>query len=198
MIEEENKEEELRILRHHRRFLSRLSKVTTEKRNKFLSLKLSLLCLSRYSCSLSLLCCALQKQQKQTLFTKKSKRVCNKDVSVSVSSRSDEVEVRAFPLAFFPLFFFVFCKFSPFFLLLLLKSTVNHTHNDERFSTNGLSLFSGQQKRKHTEENDVTSVQNNNDDGSCGTVVFAKSACDHVVFGDGRSFVFFFALVCLL
>ena len=53
--------------------------------------------------------------------------------------------------------------------------------------------LSGQKKRNKLDVV-VNSVQNNNDDGSCGTVVFAKSAAT-TLFGDGRVFPFFFALV---
>ena len=109
------------------------------------------------------------------------------------STRDEEEEL--FPLPFFLSFFFEFLCVVAIFLDFFIKSTVNRQASTTNvFRTNELSLAFGTKKETHKKNVVVTSVQNNNDDGSCGTVVFAKSAAT-TLFGDGRAFLFFFALV---
>ena len=102
---------------------------------------------------------------------------------------------KSFSPFLFSSFFFEFLCVVAIFLDFFIKSTVNRQASTTNvFRTNELSLAFGTKKRDTQKNVVVTSVQNNNDDGSCGTVVFAKSAAT-TLFGDGRAFLFFFALV---
>ena len=80
----------------------------------------------------------------------------------------------------------------PFFSIFNQRRPTKKDENDDDANV-FVRTLSGQKKRNKLDVV-VNSVQNNNDDGSCGTVVFAKSDAT-TLFGDGRVFPFFFALV---